>query len=133
MGRILFLVFINDLPEKLLFQVRLFADDIAVYLTVVGSYNGRVLQKYLDKLAVWESQRDMEFNPSKCQVVQVTTARKAINSVYTLHGQILDVATSAKYLGVDISGVLSWNSHGYRITGNVNTCRTLGYIQRNMK
>ena len=42
----------------------------------------------------------MEFNPSKCQVVGVTTARKAINTVYTLHGQILEVVTSAKYLGL---------------------------------
>ena len=73
----------------------------------------------------------MEFNPPKCQVVRVTTARKAINTVYRLHGQVLDVLTSAKYLGVDISGGLSWNSHIDRITGNAN--RTLGYIKRNIK
>ena len=47
-----------------------------------------------------ESQRDMEFNPSKCHVVCMTTARKALNSVYSLHGQILEVGTSAKYLGL---------------------------------
>ena len=61
----------------------------------------------------------------------MTTARKAINTVYTLHGQILEVVTSAKYLGVDISSVLSWNSHIDRITGNANI--TLGYIWRNIK
>ena len=61
----------------------------------------------------------------------MTTARKAINSVYTLHGQILEVVTSAKYLGVDIYGGLSWNSHTDRITGNAN--RTLGSIRRNVK
>ena len=43
--------------------------------------DGTVLQNALDKLSFWESQWDMEFNPSKCQVVQVTTARKAINTV----------------------------------------------------
>ena len=48
-----------------------------------------------------------------------------------LHGQILEVATSAKYLGVDISSSLSWNSHNDCITGNAN--RTLGYIRRNIK
>ena len=73
----------------------------------------------------------MEFNPSKCQLVRVTTARKAINTVYTLHGLILEVVTSAKYLGVEISSGLSWNSHIDRITGNAN--RTLGYIRRNIK
>ena len=131
LGPILFLVFITDLPEKLSSQVRLFADDTAVYLTIGGLDDGTVLQNDLDKLSLWESQWDMEFNPSKCLVVRVTTARKAINTVYTLHGQILEVVTSAKYLGVDISSGLSWNSHIDRITGNAN--RALGYIQRNIK
>ena len=73
----------------------------------------------------------MEFNPSKCQVVRVTTAKEVINTVYTLHGQILEVVTCARYLGVDISSGLTWNSHIDRITGNAN--RTLGYIRRNIK
>ena len=131
LGPILYLVFINDLPEKLTSQVRLFADDTAVYLTTGGLDDGTVLQNDLDKLSLWESQWDMEFNASKCQVVRVTTARKAINTVYTLHGQILEVVTSAKYFGVDISSGQSWNSHIDRITGNAN--RTLGYILRNIK
>ena len=130
-GPILFLVDINDLPDELSSQVRLFADDTAVYLTVGGSDDGTVLQTDLDRLSMWESQWDMEFNPSKCQVIRVTTARKAINTVYRLHGQVLDVVTSVKYLGVDISGGLSWNSHIDRITGNTN--RTLSYIKRTIK
>ena len=111
LGPFLFLVFINDLPEKLSSQVRLFADNTAVYLTIGGLDNGTVLQKDLDKLSLLEPQWDMEFNPSKCQVVRMTTVRKAINTVYTLHGQILEVVTSAKYSGVDIYSGLSWNSH----------------------
>ena len=99
LGPILFLVFINDLQEKLASQARLFADDTAVYLTIGCLDDGTMLQNDLDKLSLWESQWDMEFNPSKCQVVRVTTVRKAINTVYTLHGQILEVVTSARYLG----------------------------------
>ena len=64
----------------------------------------------LDTLSVWESKWDMEFNPSKCQVVRVTTSRNPINYQYHLHGQVLEFVTSARYLGVDTSSVLSWNS-----------------------
>ena len=78
MGPILFLIYINDLPEELSSQVCLFADDTAVYLTVGGSDDERVLQDNLDRLSVWEDQWDMEFNPSKCQVVRVTTSKKII-------------------------------------------------------
>ena len=128
LGPILFLVFINDLPEKLSSQVGLFADDTAVYLEtwmMAQCYKTTWINYHL-----WESEWDMEFNPSKCLVVRVTTAWKAINTVYTLHGQILEVVTSAKYLGVDISSGLSWNSHIDRITGNANI--TLGNSRRNI-
>ena len=63
------------------------------------------------QISMWEDRWGMEFNPSKCQMVQVTTARNFINTVYTLHGQALEVVTSAKYLEVDISSGLSWNAH----------------------
>ena len=99
-----------------------------MYLTIGGAEFGTVLQNDLDILSMWE---DMEFSPSKCQVVRVTTARNFINTVYTLQGQVLKVVTSAKYLGVDISSGLSWNSHIDRITGKAN--RTLSFIQRNIK
>ena len=131
LGPILFLVYINDLPDELSSQVRLFADDTAVYLTIRGAEDGKVLQTDLDRLSVWEDRWDMEFNPSKCQVVRVISSRTLFNIAYTLHVQVLEVVTSAKYLGVDISSGLSWNPHIDRITGNAK--RTLNFIQRNIK
>ena len=76
----------------------------------------------------------MEFNPSKCQVVRVTSSRNPFNFSYTLHGQVLEIVTSAKYLGVDISCIssgLSWNPHIDRISKTAT--RTLNFIQRNIK
>ena len=58
-----------------------------------------MLQNDLDKLAVWKTRCDMEFHPSKFEVVRVTTSRNSINTVYSLHGQILEVVMRVEYLG----------------------------------
>ena len=50
---------------------------------------------------------------------------------YTLHGETLEVVTSARYLGVDIADDLSWKTHVTRITNNAN--KSLGFVRRNLK
>ena len=62
-GPILFLTYINDLPDGISSQVRLFADDTALYLTIKGEEDSSALQKDLDLLSVWEKKWDMQFNP----------------------------------------------------------------------
>ena len=64
-----------------------------MYLTMEGANNSSV-QQDLDRLSVWESDWDMEFNPSKCHVVQVSGYSKPINAAYRLHGVIPETVTS---------------------------------------
>ena len=132
LGPILFLIYINDLPENIVSQVRLFADDTALYLTMEGADDSSVLQQDLDRLSRWEIAWDMEFNPSKCQVVQVTGSRNPISaSLYRLHGEILEAVSCAKYLGVDITSNLSWGSHVDRLINSAN--KTLCFIEKNVR
>ena len=73
----------------------------------------------------------MDFNPSNCQVLQITKSKHPAQHVYMLHGQAPEAAEHAKYIGVHISKDLSWNTHINRITANAN--RTLGFLKRNIK
>ena len=74
---------------------------------------------------------DMEFNPSKCQVLHISRSRKPIKHSYTMHGQILDSIDHARYLGVDISSDLNFNHHINRVTSNAS--KSLGFLKRNIK
>ena len=60
-------MYINDLPDKVKSQVRLFADNTAAYLAITMSAESKQLQDDLDTLQEWELDWNMEFNPGKCQ------------------------------------------------------------------
>ena len=53
LGPLLFLLYINDLPENIRSEVRLFVDDTAVYLTVNNPNDSKTLQNDLDTLQTW--------------------------------------------------------------------------------
>ena len=76
LGPILFLAYINDLPEQVKSRARLFADDTALYLAISSTTENEVLQTDLESLEQWEKMWDMQFNPSKCQVHQITKKGK---------------------------------------------------------
>ena len=126
---ILHLGYINDLPDEVRSQVRLFADDTALYLTMESENESSTLRNDLG--VVWETRWDMEFNPSKCQAVHVSCPKRPVKRDYVLHGQVLESASCAKYFGVNISGSLTWNSHFDRTASTAK--RTLGFVQRNIK
>ena len=131
LGPLLFLLYINDLPQNIQAQVRLFADDTAVYLTVGSSDDRDTLQADLNTLQEWELAWDMEFNPSKCQVLHITRSKHPLNTQYSLHGQVLEATDTAKYLGVSIARDLNWNDNISSITAKAN--RTLGFVKRNVR
>ena len=75
LGPIPFLLYINDLPDNIQSNVRLFADDTAVYLAAQGQADTDIIQNDLNILQEWGKVWDMEFNPSKCQVVHIFRSR----------------------------------------------------------
>ena len=66
LGPALFLLYINDLPDTIDSQVRLFADDTVLYRTIKSDTDHQRLQTDLDKLSDWAKAWDMQFHPDKC-------------------------------------------------------------------
>ena len=67
----LFLMYINDMPGLYhKSNIRLFADDTIMYLTISTQDDCHALQSDLTKLEAWEKEWLMAFNPDKCEVIQ---------------------------------------------------------------
>ena len=82
MGPLLFLTYINDLPEYTESDARLFADDCLLYRRINTQADADSLQKDLSSLQHWEQLWQMEFHPQKCTVIHVTNKRQPLKSNY---------------------------------------------------
>ena len=131
-GSVLFLVFINDLPDNIRSSVRLFADDCVVYRNIYSPSDCLILQDDVDRLAQWEADWQMKFNVAKCHAMRVSRhlPDKQIKFNYSLLQQILEQVQSAKYLDITITDDLDWGQHISEITSKAT--RTLGFLRRNL-
>ena len=134
LGPLLFLAFINDLPDIVRSSsTRLFADDSLIFREVCNLQDQALIQADLDRLAEWENTWQMSFNASKCNIIRFSPSRRhtIIDSQYSLHGQTLETVSSAKYLGVTLQDDLSWSKHLDSVAARGN--RTVGFLRRNFR
>jgi hypothetical protein len=131
LGPLLFLIFINDMPEcATRSTTRLFADDSVLYKRISSPADSKLLQDDLDSLARWETRWMMQFNASKCQLLRITKNRKPIQASYSIHNHELELVDSAKYLGVHIDSKLNFNKHVDTIVKKANSTRA--FLSRNI-
>ena len=78
LGPLLFLIYINDLPDNLVSDVKMFADDTSIFSVVENSFESQTnLNNDLDKIKQWAHQWKMKFNPDPSkQAIQVIFSRK---------------------------------------------------------
>ena len=91
----------------------------------------RWLQDDLDSLENWENKWCMSFNAAKCNTIAITRKHKKILHPYTLHSQILDSVEKATYLGVELSGDLTWAAHINQTCDKGN--KQLAFLRRNLR
>lgn len=90
LGPLLFLFYINDIGEDISSSIRLFADDSLLYRQVNNEKDANQLQIDLDKVVQWSDTWQMQFNPTKCSVLQVTRNQRPVKHIYKMMGHELD-------------------------------------------
>ena len=72
LGPLLFLVYINDMPEVIKSTIRLFADDSLLYRIIGNKEDQIILQEDFRRLEELERKLQMQFNADKCVVQRIT-------------------------------------------------------------
>ena len=129
LGPILFLIYINDLDSNLLSKIGKFADDTKMCKGITGIEDVKTLQEDLDKLSLWSSDWQMEFNTDKCSVVHV--GKNKSRPQYSLCNKILKPPRKKRDLGIITDDSLKFSEQCNTVVKNANS--TLGLIRRTIK
>ncbi len=113
LGPVMFLIYINDLPECVESAVRIFADDTKIFRKVDSVTDCRALQHDINKLEQWASTWKMQFHPDKCEVLRVGKSHPPFHyQMGTANNTcILQQVDSVKDLGVTVDDQLSFEQH----------------------
>ena len=130
LGPILFVIFVNDLPEETNSIAQMFADDTKLYRTIKDQCDQKQLQKDIDALATWARTWKLEFNASKCKILHI--GNNNLNYNYTMEDgnsrRLLEPTILEKDLGTFVDPDLKFSQH---IETQVNKAnKILGMIRR---
>ena len=120
LGPILFCLFINDLPSSVQHStVKMFADDVKLYLPVRDQNDVQLLQEDLDSLTYWCESNSMFINPSKCVVLHYARKLPPVHT-YQLSGIRIPSNEIVPDLGVYFDTQLKFDKHVSEIVRNAN-------------
>jgi len=126
LGPILFVIYINDLPEAISSEVKIFADDSKIFRPVKHKRDQEALQQDLVAVDQWSQHWQLRFNVSKCKVLHLGRTNQKIT--YTLGGQNIEETVEEKDLGVSIDNNLAFHMHTAKAANKGNMM--LGLINR---
>ena len=131
LGPLLFLLFINDLPQYVLHSIPLlFADDTKCLSPISSPLDCQLLQSDLDKLSNWSFEWRLLFNESKCTLLSFSSNDYSSPNIfpYYINNCEITSCTHHKDLGITMSCDLSWSMHIAQISSKAY--RILGLLRR---
>jgi len=111
-GPVMFLIYTDDLAKLLErhgVTVKLFADNVKVYIEIDEPSDGVYLQQALDIIASWADEWQLPVSVSKCSIL--TVGRVYDRTRYHLNGTELPQSDICRDLGVTITSNLSPSQH----------------------
>ena len=107
----MFLIYINEFVD--LFhgsdvRVKLYADDIKIYLEITNVTDCATLQSFIDKINVWSHIRQLKLADNKCQHSRIGLSRAICPADYYVSDVKLPTVHNVRDLGVLINSHLTF-------------------------
>ena len=126
LGPLLFVIYINDLPDSVESNEYLFTDDANIYKSINSLNDHGILQHDIANQAKWSSDWFFTFSPDKCKVLKVVKS-SFMDYDYVLQNHTLQFISRERDLWVILNSRLSFDAN---INDNVSKAnKTLGLIR----
>ncbi len=137
LGPLLFVLFINDLPDNMVSKVKLYADDSKLISVIRTEDDASALQEDIDRLGQWTSNWLLQLNVEKCKTMHVHGRGRGENKVSSRDYKMTDsvgiqhVLTTTELerdLGVLIATNGKWHEQVAAAVAKAN--RAFGMLKR---
>ena len=133
LGPLLFLIYINDLPDGISSICKIFADDTSLFCKVIDiNESANNLNSDLEKITKWAHQWKMQFNPDPNKQANEVIFSKKLNGIsyppVKFNNNDIAKCSDQKHLGILLDSMLNSESH---VTQKIKKCNKLiGVIRR---
>ena len=128
LGPIIFVLYINDLPEVINSHILLFADDTKIYKEVNDVNEQNCLQSDIDKMCKWSNDWLLKYHPGKCKSMRIGPPKDPEPFNYKINGYQIEKVEKEKDIGVTVDNKLNFSPH---ISEKVNKANSImGLIRR---
>ena len=137
-GPTLFLLYINDLPDDLICNIAIYADDTTLYSKCDQASDlwqqlelASELESDLRDTVDWGRKWLVHFNAGKTQLVSFDRSKNTGAIDVKMDGSVLEEKASFKMLGLTFSSKLDWGSYTVSIVKTAS--KKIGALIRSMK
>ena len=109
LGPLLFVIYINDLPDAVSSTPYIFADDTKIFRIIKDESDEKSLQDDLWKLEKWSSDWLLKFHPEKCKHMRIGDSENICD--YVLGNHDLQKIQTEKDIGVYVDNKLEFDVH----------------------
>ena len=138
LGPTLFLLYINDLPDDVICNIAIYADNNTLYSKCNHASDlwqqlelASELESDLRDTVNWGRKWLVDFNAGKTQLVSFDRSKNTGTIDGKMDGSVLEEKTSFKMLGLTFSSKLDWSSYIVSIAKTAS--KKIGALIRSMK